>query len=943
MKKLIFILAISILFGNITNIYASNYERFILDNGLEIYAIQDNYTPNANVFYVNEAGFSSQSPENTGYFELYAKVFWQTNPNFEKDSQKFLISETESSIMNHQAVYNFSVPSDFLEESLELLSFQLKNPKFQDEIIKKSFFEMKEKIQTFENGPEGFINGAIDLQIFPDSPWKQGSAINPSLFKTFNSEKCRSILKNISDNFYIPNKSAIIISSCFSSSEVLSIVKKYFSDWKEKISQAEDFSFSVTNLKNNQNQEKKYILLSPDFSKELTQIVVQYVPENFFENQKKIIAGRMSAIALEENNSVLKKQLVKNENLGILAEEYINVNFSYYGTESRIIVQSLLQNSNISPMKQSKIFTDTIKDSVNFTYSELNKALRKISGQSNLAKDSVFQFAKSIAYNWVYEKNDFTKATQEIAQTVTEKDMTECFSSKPYVFLLMHPSIYSMWQNENQNEEFYLLTEHDAYWYKQKKYNAKNLQNHIEEKSEITKNQKDLAQRIIETTKNNSGIFLLNNGIEVNYSLNSENSTTSIMLCFEGGENIYSKKYRGMETILLKTLAKLIEIEIQKAYEAGILFDTGDIQVSSGINKGNLILSCTTQDFPIMLGCISNGIIFGEITPAMEDELVYMEKSKWRYLNNMLDFQLKTKALTSFYKGSNFEHLFSCTSDILQQLTFNEIRAMYTNLINSSRISIIVTGNIGFNFNEDNKIPFLKNTLNKYFGTLKNLPFENKKLPQAQFTQMTQISRLKRIFTSNIKAEDAGPRPEKLIPTTEFFDPALLILQTPPKTDKNYSNFSLAIRGFEKFLQDDLIQNKTNLFSGVEIINFEETDEVIGFQFYEIKNSTELYKYIEKKSIEYSKANFLITNESDFNLLKNYWIINEIPKTNSSENIAKKIWSSLKLNLPSDFYINQYKKISDLSLEEYQNFFTENSSYFLDLKPYWIFSADSKR
>ena len=42
------------------------------------------------------------------------------------------------------------------------------------------------------------------------------------------------------------------------------------------------------------------------------------------------------------------------------AEEYINANFSYYGTDSRIIIQSLLQNSNISPMKQAKIFTDII-------------------------------------------------------------------------------------------------------------------------------------------------------------------------------------------------------------------------------------------------------------------------------------------------------------------------------------------------------------------------------------------------------------------------------------------------------------------------------------------------------------------------------------------------------------------------------------------------------
>lgn len=942
MKKFIFIFALSIFLGNFIDIFGSNYERFILDNGLEVYAIQDELSPISNVFYVNEAGFASQSIENTGFFELYAKVFWQTNPNFQEKSKELLISDIESSITNHQGVYNFSVPTEFLENSLELLSFQLKNPSFQNEVVKTAFFEMKEKIHNFEKGPEGFINGAIDLQIFPNSPWKQGSAINPPLFKTYNQEKTRSILKSIADNYYIPNKSAIVISSCFAPNEVLSLVKKYFSDWNKKISQSEEISFLSTR---NENEQKKFILLSSDFSKELTQIIVQYIPQNYFENQKNVIAGRMASIILEENDSVLKTNLVKNENLGILAEEYINANFSYYGTDSRIIIQSLLQNSNISPMKQAKIFTDIINSSVNFNEFELQNSIRKISGQSNIAKDSALQFTKSIAYNWAYEKNDFTKATQEIAQTVTTSEMTECFSNQPYVFLLMNPTIYSKWKTENQNSEYSIITEENAYWYKLKKYNANNFQN--KQTTEILQNEiidKQISQRIIEKTKNNSGNFSLTNGIDVNYSLNSENSTASIMLCFEGGENVYSKKYRGMETILLKTLAKLIEMEIQKAYEAGIILDTGNIQASSGINSGSLILSCTTQDFPIMLGCINKGIIFGEITPAMEDELVYMEKSKWRYLNNMLDFQLKTKALTSFYKGSEFEHLFNCTSDILQQITFNEIRAMYTKLINASRISIIVTGNPGFDFENQDKNVSLQNSLNNYFGSIKNLGFEKKDLPEPQFSKMTQISRLKRIFTTNIKAEDAGPRPEKLIPTTEFFDPALLIFQVPKKVDNEFTNFSLTIRGFEKFLQDEISKNKTNLFSDVEIINFEETDGFIAFQFNEVKNSTELYKYIEKKSNEYSKINYLSNTPKEFTLLKNYWITKEIPKTNSSENIAKKIYSSIRLNLPAQFYINQYEKISELTLEEYQDFFTAKiAEYFGNLEPYWIFSSDTKR
>ena len=118
---------------------------------------------------------------------------------------------------------------------------------------------------------------------------------------------------------------------------------------------------------------------------------------------------------------------------------------------------------------------------------------------------------------------------------------------------------------------------------------------------------------------------------------------------------------------------------------------------------------------------------------------------------------------------------------------------------------------------------------------------------------------------------------------------------------------------------------------------------MIGFQFYEIKNSTDLYKYIDAKSNEYIKTKYLTNNESDFNLLKTYWASKEISKINSSENLVKKIWTSRKLNLPTLFHINQYEEIANLSLEEYQIFFQDFSIFLTELKPYWIFSADTPR
>jgi hypothetical protein len=49
------------------------------------------------------------------------------------------------------------------------------------------------------------------------------------------------------------------------------------------------------------------------------------------------------------------------------------------------------------------------------------------------------------------------------------------------------------------------------------------------------------------------------------------------------------------------------------------------------------------------------------------------------------------------------------------------------------------------------------------------------------------------------------------------------------------------------------------------------------------------------------------------------------------------------MDLPTLFHINQYEEIANLTLEDYQLFFQEFSINFEELKPYWIFSADTKR
>lgn len=908
------------LFGFICNCFSDDFDRYVLENNLELYTIQDKTSPISKVYYISEAGFSKQTKENTGFFELYSNIFWSTNPDFSKNKNELLLTDIEAVCNADESVYSYSLPSSFLAQSLEMLSNQLKNPFFPDSIIKEEFSKAKKYYSSYEYSPEGFINGSIDSRVF-SAPWKQDTGINPKTFISYKHEKVKSILVGIAQSYYAPNNSALVIVSPFTHEEILEIVKKYFESWPQKRIPTDIYNKNKIN-----NQNKKYILLSEDFSKDLTQIIVQYTDSDMFSNSKNITASQMACIALENNNSLLKNNLYYNRNLGILAKEYINTAFSYQGQNSRIIIQALMQNTDISPIKQTTTFLDTLNNSIKFSSDDISSALRNITGQSKIANDSAFQYAKALSYNWVYEKNDFTKSIQFLAETVTEDDMKVCFNSQPFVFLLLHPQTFQSYKEEIEKNGFELITQSNSSWYKQKEYLKK------EQTIDNTQLTEDINLRVIDSISSNSGNFKLKNDINVNYSLNQENSTATLTLLFEGGEINYGKDFRGLQTILLKSLGRLIEIEINKAYNAGALLDKGNVIAQAGMNYGTVSISCTTTDFINILPCITKALIYGEITPAMEDELVYMEKSKWRYLNSQLDYQLVCKALTSFYKGEGFDYLFSCTSDILSNISFNDIQANYTSILNSSRISLIVTGNPGFSELSD-----LQAKTDLSFGMLKPLSFTKYKLPQIQFIEMTQISRLKRIFTTNIKAEDAGPRPEHLIPTTEFLDPAIVFIQCPEKSDVEYPEFALLLTQLSQSINQDFINNeKSAPAKNVSIIDITETTGVSALQFNQVKSVKELHQYFSKKCSQL-KTN---PSEKEIQTIKTYWISNEFMNLTTNDFLATKIACNIQQGLDPLFHIQLYKRIQQI---DGSNLPAIKEKWLSNPKLYWLFSADTKK
>ena len=201
------------------------------------------------------------------------------------------------------------------------------------------------------------------------------------------------------------------------------------------------------------------------------------------------------------------------------------------------------------------------------------------------------------------------------------------------------------------------------------------------------------------------------------------------------------------------------------------------------------------------------------------------------------------------------------------------------------------------------------------------------------FKETVQIAKVKRIFGSDISAKDAGPRPEHLIPTSEFKDPALVFIRCPKMSEENYADFLLALEAMKEKIKRQGI--KSELISDARLFQFEELDSFIALEFFEVKNSKSLYKLFSDitnsneilTDSEIAKAKISIQKE----LFEGYGI---------SEETAIILDSNLCRSGNAFFYIDLFEK---LQKSQSSNVRKAYSDYVSKCETYWIFSADTKR
>lgn len=210
------------------------FEKYELDNGLNVILHQDKSDPVVSVAIYYHVGSDREVPGRTGFAHLFEHIMFQRSENIPED-QFFRLIQNAGGTLNgstnqDRTNYYEVVPKNALEMVLWMESDRMG---FLTNTITRQTFAIQqnvvqnEKRQNYDNRPYGHSQTVMAKAMFPEGhpySWTTIGDIQDLFNATLDD------VKDFHNRFYVPNNATLSIAGDFDPVQVKELIQKYFGE-----------------------------------------------------------------------------------------------------------------------------------------------------------------------------------------------------------------------------------------------------------------------------------------------------------------------------------------------------------------------------------------------------------------------------------------------------------------------------------------------------------------------------------------------------------------------------------------------------------------------------------------------------------------------------------------------------------------------------------------
>lgn len=215
-----------------------DFEKYTLDNGLQVILHQDKSDPIVSVAIQYGVGSNREVVGRTGFAHLFEHMLFQESENVGQD-QFFKIIQDAGGTLNggtwkDGTIYYEVVPKNAMETVMWLESDRmgfLINTVTQSAFSNQQEVVQNEKRQRVDNNPYGHTRYVIDKSLYPEGhpySWQVIGELEDLQNATVED------VKEFYDKFYGPNNATLVLAGDFETEEAKEMIEKYFGEIKRR-------------------------------------------------------------------------------------------------------------------------------------------------------------------------------------------------------------------------------------------------------------------------------------------------------------------------------------------------------------------------------------------------------------------------------------------------------------------------------------------------------------------------------------------------------------------------------------------------------------------------------------------------------------------------------------------------------------------------------------
>jgi len=405
-----------------------NFQKEILDNGLEVIISEDNSIPIVSVNIWYKVGSANESRGKTGFAHLFEHMMFQGSLHVPKEMHFRYIQEAGGKLNGSTSFdktnYYETLPSNSLELALWLESDRmgfLLPALTQEKLNNQKDVVMNERRQNYDNQPYGLQWELLFSNLFPsDHPYSWPTIGLMSDIEKFELEDVR----NFFNQYYSPDNASLVIAGNVNTKDAFGLVKKYFDDIP-----ANQVKHSLKKINPLLNENKLYIHHD---NVQLSKIYFAWNTVSQYEEDDAALEI-LSVILSGNKNSKLNKVLVFEKQI---AQNISAFQFAGVVSGAFIITATIKQNVSAEDVKK-EILRVISELHTNITDDEISRAKNSIKSIFIASLQHMESLADQMNhYNtylnnpnaFQYDLNRYNSVTKEKLITVVTKYFSQYYS-----------------------------------------------------------------------------------------------------------------------------------------------------------------------------------------------------------------------------------------------------------------------------------------------------------------------------------------------------------------------------------------------------------------------------------------------------------------------------------------------------------------------------------